>query len=117
MEEEDARFKYFPPDADNDLGGVRSYLAPQLTAVCILVKDLVSTNTEGWDLQFLYNIGDRIADGAALINMFDLPSIGTRDWLVTRMTQERLGGALRLSITLRMSGPDGWNDLIYAVAT
>jgi hypothetical protein len=109
------RFLYFPNDADDHLGGVRSYLAPQMTVNAVLVKNLDSG--DGWDTDFIYNIGLRVDDGDALLDWMEVPSITPRDWLITRMSQTRHGGALKIQITLRMSGSEGWNEKLYNEAT
>ena len=111
----DQRFLHFPGEADHNLGGVKSYLAPTMTGVGVMVKHL--DNGYGWDADYIYNIGKRVASHANLITMLELPDIGTRNWLLTRVQQERIGGALRVTMTLKMSGPNGWNTEIYPVAT
>lgn len=114
-EDTEKRFLYFPGNADHNLGGVKSFLAPSLTSVGVMVKHLDSGY--GWDTGYIYNIGRRIASNANLTTILELPDIGTRDWLLTKVTQERIGGALRVSMTLKMSGENGWNTEIYAAAT
>lgn len=109
------RFLYFAGDADHSLGGVKSFLAPNLTGVGVVVQHLDSGY--GWNTDYIYNIGKRILSNANLITILQLPDIGTRNWLLTKVTQERLGGALRMTLTLKMSGANGWNTEIYPAAT
>lgn len=106
-DDEEAKFKYFPANADNDLGGVKSFLDPTCQVEHTIVKKHSGSNSApAWD-----SISDV---GQFTTSLPSAPDVASgRDWLLMGTTQEVIGGALRVRKTYRLSGRLGWNGLIY----
>lgn len=106
-EEEDSEFDYFPANADNNLGGVSAYLEPTAEVEKITIKPNTSVTSPVWDNNAVFNIAD--------IQNPQIPNlqIGQRTWLLMGSTQEVFGGCIKVTEIYRMSGPKGWNVLIY----
>lgn len=96
------RFLGFPPDAGNELGGIRSFLNPQLTWRETKFK-LSST------LDSIASMGKIHAPAGGA------PTLPTpRNWLLTSFSQRRQGNNYQQTREWRSSGPRGWNSLLYS---
>tara|TARA_R110002020_G_scaffold46660_1_gene132750 strand:- start:22 stop:891 length:870 start_codon:yes stop_codon:yes gene_type:complete len=119
--DDNSPFSHFLPFDDagdkNKFFGLESYLAPRLTFVSVVVAPWGT----GWGLPGIvaannpiYNVGQTYT-GAALVG-YGAPAIGNRNWLLTNLNEEKLGGALRMQATWAASSiqtDEPWNDEVY----
>lgn len=106
-EEEDSEFDYFPANAENDLGGVTGYLVPSVEVEEITIKNNSDASNPDWVTEDIYDVADIKAPSTTL-------DIGNRTWLLMGSTQECFGGAIKSTAIYRLSGPKGWNVLMYS---
>lgn len=117
------KFQYFPDTGGaltNHLTGITSYHDPTLVFKHVIVK---VNSGGGFDTQLEFeNVGkifttDDInltcGGGDLPVPTIDGANAGIRDWLLLRPSIEILGGALRITRNYILSGPHGWNSLIY----
>jgi hypothetical protein len=94
------RFLGFTPNAHNNLGGIRSWLAPSLIWRATYVYD------SWFDLESIGKVA--VPDGP-------VPSIPTpQNWLFWSATQRQQGNAYQVTKEWRASDPGiAWNPLLY----
>ena len=113
-DEETAELKYFPSNAPQNLGGVSDYLVSGVTLQHIKVKTC-STSCPNWES--LDKVATQGGPGSCEPTLPDAPFSSSYsdgyEWLMVGCSQEKIGGALRVQYNYRLSGPKGWNDLIY----
>jgi hypothetical protein len=97
---ETGEFIGFPPEAPNDLGGVRGYLVPSCT-----VRVTFFTSNAQWGL---YSLGE-IARPPG--NIPKPP--GSRNWLKVNWARRDFGLIYQITEEYLASGKRGWNRLIY----
>lgn len=107
-EEEDSKFSYFPPNAENDLAGVDSYLVPGV--ILEITKKFNDFADVGWDQ--IYKIA-KIAtpDVKPALNVGQV-----RTWLIVGVQYDFDGVYWTVTLQYQLSGPKGWNELIYTSA-
>jgi len=97
---ETGEFLGFPPEAPNNLGGTRGYLAPGST-----VRVTFYTTSASWGL---YDLG-HIASPPG--NVPRPP--GSRNWLKVNWSRRDYGLIYQITEEYLASGKRGWNPLIY----
>lgn len=117
-------FKLFPKKALFNLGGVTNFI--QLGMV---VQAIIVTNAnEGFETSigsdfdkggYAYKVGQIVnlpdeIDIKPKVNIAAYPN--QYSWLVTACSIDILGGAMRQEVEFSLSGPKGWNRLIYQTA-
>lgn len=118
-------FKLFPKAAKFDLGGITNFLQLGMVVQAVIVtnaKDGFGTAIKGGaqDGGFAYNVG-QIADLPSFIDINPKSNISMApnkySWLVTACNIEIIGGAMRQEVDFTLSGPKGWNRLVYKTST
>lgn len=94
-------FLCFPPDAPNDLGGVRGYLNPTST---VRVSWYTATSPN-WGL---YELGTISSPPGGI----PTPP-GSRNWIKTNWSRRDYGLIYQITEEYTASGEKGWNPLIY----
>ena len=102
-----AKFSYFPPDADNDLGGVESYLVPSVMVE--ITKRFQTFGQVNWSQ--IYDVG-KIKDP----NIDGLAVGKDRTWLLVGTQYSFETGIWSVTNQYQLSGPRGWNTMIYSSA-
>jgi hypothetical protein len=96
----DGRFAGFTPDAHDNLGGIKSWIAPSAI----------------WRATYIYNSWfDLTTIGKVEVPDGPVPNLPSpQDWLFYSVTQRRQGNAYQVSKEWRASDPGAyWNTLIY----
>lgn len=121
------KFSSFPLDAQYDLSGVKQYLGYSSVVSMIIVGHGSGSSypsSPSNDLKtggYIYKVG-QISELPARLNI-NLRDFGIRSatsnhsWLITKAQLDVVGSAIRQEVDFMLSGPKGWNKLIYAENT
>jgi len=104
--EPNSKFEFFPPNAENDLGGVESYLVPSV--VLEATKEFSDFNEVGWSQ--IYDVG-KIKDVPINIEVGQV-----RNWLLVGTQYDYENGKWKVTNQYQLSGAKGWNENIYLLA-
>lgn len=92
----------FPANAPNDLGGVRAYLSPHITARVTYYSTVISNGN-------INDLGNRTSPPVTLPKHKD-----GADWLMVGISfREFATIAIQITEEFMLSGRKGWNPLIY----
>lgn len=100
--EANSKFEYFPPNAEENLGGVTSYLVPSV--VLEASKQFEKFDDVGWSQ--IYDVG-KIKEPPIEIN------VGDRNWLLIGSQYTNDDGTWTVTNQYQLSGEKGWNPNIY----
>jgi len=104
--EEDSKFDYFPPNAEEDLAGVDSYLVPSV--VLEHTKKFKKLTDVGWSQ--LYDVGKIKAPQFPTGVTFPTAK---RNWLLIGSQYRYDDGLWVVTNQYQLSGRKGWNKNIY----
>lgn len=100
FDEETGEFVAFPPDAPQNLGGVRGYLVPACT-----VRATFFTSDSSWGL---WSLGEIAHPPGSVPRPPD-----SRNWLKTNWSRRDFGLIYQITEEFTASGKKGWNRIIY----
>lgn len=108
VEDVDNGIDYYGGDANRNMAGVKSYLAPSVVYTEIRTYNGAARAALTFSLPNLGKID--VPPSSPL-----LPSLDAgRDWLLVSFDAEEVGDGVQIKRSWRASGPRGWNQNIYA---
>jgi hypothetical protein len=98
---------YYGSDDNENMAGVKSYLAPSVTYSEIRTYNGAARSELSMSLP---NLGKIDTPPASPL----LPDIGSRQWLLVSYDAEEQGDGVQVKKSWRASGPRGWNAQVYS---